>query len=148
MIYGCSTETKISPPEFCVGGCRYIQAQLIQDGSDGTLSILTAGEEVPFDIKRVYFINGFQAHQSVRGKHAHRKLDQISFCLSGSFVLSLDDGKNQQPLKMSAGSLGIWIGRAVWHSMDSFSQDCVILVLANAPYDERDYIRDYDEFKK
>jgi hypothetical protein len=145
---GCSTESAISLPELCVDRCRYIQAQHIQDGNDGCLSILTSGIEVPFDIKRVYFINGFKEQRSVRGKHAHRNLDQALFCLSGNFVLSLEDGRNQQSLMLSASPEGVWIGRAVWHTMDSFSQDCVILVLANAPYDERDYIRDYDEFKK
>ena len=144
----CSTDFELSLPDLCVERCRYIQAQHIQDINDGCLSILTSGIEVPFDIKRVFFINGFKAKQSVRGKHAHRNLDQALFCLSGNFILSLDDGRKQQSIKLPAGPEGVWIGRTVWHTMDSFSIDCVILVLANAPYDESDYIRDYDEFKK
>ena len=141
-------ESEISLPDFCVERCRYIYVQQIQDGNDGCLSILTSGQEIPFDMKRVYFINGFKEHQSIRGKHAHRCLDQALFCLSGHFVLSLDDGKKQQSLKLYAGPRGVSIGRAVWHTMECFSQDCVILVLANAPYNELDYIRDYDEFKR
>jgi hypothetical protein len=144
----CSTESEMSLPLLCVERCRYIQAQHIQDGNDGCLSILTSGVEVPFDIKRVYFINGFKEHQSVRGKHAHRNLEQALFCLSGHFVLSLEDGRKQQSFMLSAGPEGVWIGRGVWHTMESLSGDCVILVLANAPYNERDYIRDYDEFKQ
>ncbi len=144
----CSIISEISLPELCVERCRYIQAQRIQDGNDGCLSILTSGIEVPFGIKRVYFINGFNEQQSVRGKHAHRNLDQALFCLFGHFILSLEDGRERQSLMLSAGSEGVWIGRAVWHTMEFMSQDCVILVLASAPYDERDYIRDYDEFKR
>ena len=141
-------EAEISLPELCVERCLYIQAQHIQDGNDGCLTILTPGEEVPFDIKRVYFINGFKEHQSVRGKHAHRNLEQALFCLSGRFVLSLDDGRKQQSLMFSARPEGVCMGGLVWHTMESLSHDCVILVLASAPYDERDYIRDYDEFKR
>jgi len=122
--------------------------QKIKDANDGCLSILTSGVEIPFDIKRVYFINGLKEQQSVRGKHAHKNLDQVLFCLSGHFVLSLDDGRKKQSLMFSARPEGVWIGRVVWHTMESFSHDCVILVLASAPYDERDYIRDYDEFKR
>ena len=147
-LSGCSTKSETSLPELCVERCRHIQAQHVVDGNDGCLSILTSGVEVPFDIKRVYFINGFKEQQSIRGKHAHRNLDQALFCLSGHFILSLEDGKRQQSFLLSSGPNGIWIGSAVWHTMESLSQDCVILVLANAPYDERDYIRDYDEFKR
>jgi len=143
-----SAQTGILLPELRVHRCRYIRVQHVQDGNDGCLSILTSGVEVPFDIKRVYFINGFKEQQSVRGKHAHRNLDQALFCLSGHFVLTLEDGINQQSFKLSTGLEGVWIGKAVWHTMESLSQDCVILVLASAPYDERDYIRDYNEFKK
>lgn len=143
-----STESEMSLPELYVKRCCYIKAQQIQDGNDGCLSILTSGVEIPFDIKRVYFINGFEEQQSVRGKHAHRDLNQTLFCLSGHFDLTLDDGKKQQSFMLSARSEGVWIGTTVWHNMESFSQDCVILVLANAPYDEHDYIRDYDEFKR
>lgn len=144
----CSAEFETYPPELYIEDCCYIEAQLIQDGRDGYLSIITAGLEIPFDIKRVYFINEFKENQSIRGKHAHRKLDQVLFCLSGSFILSLDDGRNQQSFTLPAGSVGVRIGRVVWHTMDTFSRDCVILVLASAPYDERDYIRDYDDFKR
>jgi hypothetical protein len=144
----CSAESEMSLPELFIKRCYYIQAQHIQDGNDGCLSILTSGVEVPFDIKRVYFINGFKEQQSVRGKHAHKHLDQALFCLSGDFVLYLEDGRKQQSLMLSAGPAGICIGKAVWHTMESLSQDCVILVLASAPYDEHDYIRDYDEFKR
>jgi len=144
----CSAESEMTLPGLCIKRCRYIQAQHIQDGNDGCLSILTSGREVPFDIKRVYFINGFKVQQSVRGKHAHKHLDQALFCLSGNFVLYLEDGRKQQSLMLSAGPTGVWIGKAVWHTMESLSQNCVILVLASAPYDEHDYIRDFDEFKR
>jgi len=130
-----------------VRGCNYVRPQVIQDGNDGCLSILTKGMEVMFVIKRVYFINGFLEKKSIRGNHAHKTLDQVMFCVSGNFTLSLDDGKQLQSLDLSVGDDGVFIGRGVWHTMDTFSPDCVILVLANAPYTEGDYIRNYNEFK-
>lgn len=123
-----------------------IPLQFFKDLPDGNLFIAEAGRQVPFDIKRVYFINTLANPKAVRGHHAHRTLEQAIFCISGSFTLNLDDGVVKQRLLVNDPSCGVRLGPMLWHTMSSFSYDCVILVLASDRFDEADYIRDYDEF--
>jgi hypothetical protein len=120
--------------------------KFFKDLPDGNLFIAEAHKQVPFDIKRVYFINTLANQKAIRGKHAHRKLQQGIFCINGSFTLNLDDGKTRQRILLNDPSCGVLLGPMLWHTMSSFSYDCVILVLASAGFDEADYIRDYDEF--
>jgi hypothetical protein len=119
-----------------------------KDLPDGNLFIAEAGRQVPFDIQRVYFINTLANPKAIRGKHAHRRLQQAIFCINGSFSLHLDDGRTRQRLLLNDPSCGVLLGTMLWHTMSSFSYDCVILVLASEVFDERDYIRDYAEFKR
>jgi hypothetical protein len=117
-----------------------------KDLPDGNLFIAEARKQVPFDIERVYFINNLANQKAIRGKHAHRQLQQGIFCINGSFVLHLDDGDIKQRILINDPSCGVLLGPMLWHTMSSFSYDCVILVLASAPFDEADYIREYEEF--
>ncbi len=126
----------------------WIILQSFNDGADGKLIIAESGRSIPFQIKRVYYINHLQERSAVRGKHAHKKLEQVIFCVNGSFDLGLDDGKDKQIIKMDDPAIGILLGRSLWHTMTNFSADCVILVFANDFYDESDYIRSYDDFLK
>ena len=121
--------------------------KFFKDLPDGNLFIAEAREQVPFDIKRVYFINTLANQKAIRGKHAHRELQQGIFCISGSFTLHLDDGQKKQRILLNDPSCGVLLGPMLWHTMSSFSSDCVILVLAREGFDETDYIRDYDEFR-
>jgi dTDP-4-dehydrorhamnose 3,5-epimerase-like enzyme len=123
-----------------------IRLQVFDDFPDGTLVIGEAGENVPFDIKRIYYITNLSNPKAIRGKHAHKKLEQYIFCLSGSFRLHLDDGETKQNITLDSPNCGIRLGPKLWHTMTKFSRDCVILVLASDYYDERDYIRNYEEF--
>lgn len=123
-----------------------IKLKFYDDFPDGNLVIGEAKKNVPFDIKRVYYINNLFNKKSIRGKHAHKKLEQIIFCVNGHFILTLDDGKNKQKITMNDPYVGIRLGPKLWHTMEKFSSDCVILVLANDHYKESDYIRDYNEF--
>ena len=125
-----------------------IRLKVFKDYPDGDLFIAEARREIPFDIKRIYFINNFKDSLVVRGRHAHKKLKQVIVCLSGSFDLLLDDGRIRQILKMNNPRVGVLLGNYLWHEMDNFSGDWVILVLAGDYYKESDYIRDYNEFKK
>lgn len=122
--------------------------KFFKDLPDGNLFIAEAREQVPFDIKRVYFINTLANPKAVRGKHAHRKLQQAIFCINGAFSLHLDDGEQKQRVVLNDPARGILLGPLLWHTMSSFSYDCVILVLASAPFEEADYIRTYEEFKE
>jgi hypothetical protein len=123
-----------------------VRLQCFKDLPDGNLFIAEVNRHVPFDIKRIYFINSLANPVAVRGKHAHKTLEQLLFCINGSFVLHLDDGNSRQRITLKDPSCGIRIGPMLWHTMASFSYDCVILVMASAPFDESDYIRDYESF--
>jgi len=123
-----------------------VALQFVSDFPDGNLFIAEGFKHVPFEIKRVFFINCLANPDAIRGKHAHKTLEQILFCVAGSFVLHLDDGKTKQRITLNDPSWGIWLGPLLWHTMTSFSYDCVILALASGPFDEADYIRDYEMF--
>lgn len=124
-----------------------IQLQSFNDGKDGHLVIAEAGKNLPIDVKRFYFINNLSPKTSVRGKHAHKKTEQYIFAAAGSFDLLLDDGTATQTIRLSDPKYGIRLGAGLWHTMQNFSENCVILVAANDYYDAADYIRDYAEFK-
>ncbi|EHZ7120553.1 WxcM-like domain-containing protein [Vibrio vulnificus] len=111
----------------------------------GSLVALEECKDIPFEIKRVYYI--FSTKQGVaRGFHAHRALRQLAVCVKGQCTMLLDDGKNKESLVLDSQSIGIMIEPMQWHEMHDFSADCVLLVLANDVYDESDYIRNYNEF--
>ncbi len=133
-------------PQISVSNSGLISLKTIVDERDGHLNIMEESKHIPFSIKRVYYINHLENCTSVRGKHAHRALKQVIFCLSGSFVLTLDDGKVKQDLLMWKDNVGVYLGPMLWHTMHSFSSGCILLVLASDLYNESDYIRDYDEF--
>ena len=134
------------PKKIKVKNSGIIKLQFYNDFPDGNLVIGEAKKTIPFNIKRIYFINNLFNKKSIRGKHAHKKLEQIIFCVNGYFTLTLDDGKNKQKILMNNPYRGIRLGPKLWHTMTKFSSDCVILVLTNDYYKESDYIRDYDQF--
>lgn len=111
----------------------------------GSLISLEENKNIPFDIKRVYYI--FDTKIGVRrGFHAHKKLKQLLVCVSGSCKVLLDDGKSKEEILLDNPNKGLLIGLMIWHEMFDFSPDCVLLVLANDYYNEDDYIRDYNQF--
>jgi dTDP-4-dehydrorhamnose 3,5-epimerase-like enzyme len=123
-----------------------ITLQYYDDFPDGALVIGEASRNVPFDIKRVYYITNLSNPQGIRGEHAHKKLEQYIFCVSGSFRLYLDDGETRQSFTVDSPYYGIRLGPRLWHTMKKFSRDCVILVFASDYYDADDYIRNYEQF--
>ena len=133
-------------PDVTVDHSGYVELPKIYDERDGHLNILEAGRHVPFAVKRLYYINHLEQCVSVRGKHAHKSLQQVIFCINGSFVLGLDDGRNTQEILMWRDNVGVMLEPGLWHVMKNFSNGCVLLVVASEVYDEGDYIRDYDEF--
>jgi hypothetical protein len=133
-------------PDIFVRNSGYLYLKRIEDDRDGVLCIAEAARDLPFEIKRFYFITNLENARSVRGKHAHRNLWQAIFCISGSFILSLDDGNTKQDIMMWQSHVGVLLGPRLWHTMHSFSAGCVLLVAASDYYDESDYIRDYDAF--
>lgn len=111
----------------------------------GSLVALEDGHNIPFEIKRVYYM--FNTGEGVRrGFHAHKKLKQVAIAVRGSCRFLLDDGKERIELLLDSPAQGLLIESFMWREMFDFSEDCVLMILANEHYDESDYIRDYEEF--
>jgi len=113
----------------------------------GNLIALEQGKDFFFDVKRVYYIWG-TLRDKIRGKHAHKKLEQIVICVSGSCDFILDDGKKRKIINLNSPTIGLYIKNRVWREFTNFSSDCVLIVLASELYDENDYIRSYNDFRK
>lgn len=113
----------------------------------GSLVALEEGENIPFEIKRVYYM--FKTKEGVRrGLHAHKMLKQVAIAVRGSCRFILDDGKERIDLCLDNPAQGLLIESCIWREMYDFSEDCVLMVLADQLYDETDYIRDYQEFRE
>ena len=112
----------------------------------GWLVALESDRNVPFPIRRTYYIFGTK-NGVRRGKHAHRQLTQMMVCLAGQCKVLLDDGSQHEEVALTRNDRGLMLDPMLWHEMYEFSPDCVLLVLADNWYEEADYIRDYDAFK-
>lgn len=119
----------------------------IKGNYEGNLVPIEGKQDIPFDIKRVYYIWGTK-FDAVRGNHAHRKLEQIIICIAGSCDFILDDGNHRETVHLSSPNQGIYIKHDIWREFTNFSKDCIVLVLASEHYNELDYIRNYDQFKQ
>lgn len=113
----------------------------------GSLVALEKGADFPFDIKRVYYVWGTEPNV-VRGKHAHRKLEQVIICTSGSCDFILDNGVKRETVHLDNPTQGLHIKHNIWREFTNFSPDCVVMVLASEHYEEVDYIRDYEQFRQ
>lgn len=119
----------------------------IHGDSRGSLIALECFEEIPFAIKRIYYIFGTQKN-TPRGFHAHKELKQILISVSGSATIHCEQNSCKRKYFLNSPDKGLLIEGLVWREMHDFSPDCVLLVLANQHYDENDYIRSYEEFLK
>lgn len=106
---------------------------------------LESNNNIPFEIKRVYYIYDTKA-DARRGSHAHKVLEQVLVCTSGSCKILLDDGHEKEIFELDSPAKGLYVGQMVWREMYDFSSGCVLMVLASEHYNESDYIRNYDEF--
>ncbi|HIF9507227.1 TPA: sugar 3,4-ketoisomerase [Photobacterium damselae] len=123
---------------------KLIEFNQLGDDRGGLIS-LEQNKNIPFDIKRVYYI--FNTKDGVaRGFHAHKKLKQVAICVKGSCKFLMNDGHNKAEVVLKKPNKGILIDVMQWHEMYDFSEDCVLMVLASDYYDEADYIRSYDDF--
>ncbi|MCI6702781.1 MAG: FdtA/QdtA family cupin domain-containing protein [Prevotellaceae bacterium] len=123
---------------------RIIELPRITDPR-GNLTVAEALNHVPFDIRRAYWVYDVPGGES-RGGHAHKRLKQLVIALSGSFTVTLDDGHERQTFLLNHPWQGLVIETGIWRTLDDFSSGAVCLVLASEPYDEEDYIYDYQEF--
>lgn len=113
----------------------------------GTLVPIESDKDIPFSIKRVYYMYGSE-NGVRRGYHAHTDLQQVLICIHGSCKVLLDDGLEKKTVELNMPHQGLHIGDYIWREMFDFSDDAVLMVLASGYYNEVDYIRDYDEFLK
>ena len=111
----------------------------------GQLVALEVNKQIPFDIKRVFYIYGTQEGVP-RGNHSHYKTKQFLVAVNGSCKVTLDDGNTKETFDLNKPNLGLFQDALVWGSMHDFSSDCVLMVLADEYYDASDYITDYDKF--
>jgi dTDP-4-dehydrorhamnose 3,5-epimerase-like enzyme len=112
---------------------------------DGALISLEENKNIPFTIKRVYYI--FDTIPGItRGKHSHKDINQLLVCVKGSCTILLDDSVEKSEVNLSTPDVGLMVKKDIWHEMYNFSPDCVLMVLADQYYDEADYIRNYQDF--
>lgn len=125
--------------------CSVIELPRIEDRK-GNLTAVSNGVEVPFDIKRVFYIYDIPGGAD-RGGHAHKACHQFLCAISGSFEVQLDDGNIKRTVALNRPYYGLHIPPGIWAAEESFSSGAVCLVLASHGFDESDYIRSYDDFK-
>lgn len=111
----------------------------------GKLCSLSNNKEIPFEVKRIYYTWNMP-HDVIRGGHAHKTLDEVMVCLSGSCDFVLDDGKEKVTVTLDKPNKGLYIKANLWRDFRNFSKDCVVVLIASELYDTEDYIRDYNEY--
>lgn len=124
--------------------CRIIELPRINDPR-GNLTFVESHNQIPFDIKRVYYLYDVPGGAE-RGGHAHRNLEQLIIAMSGSFDIHLDDGINKKTFHMNRSYVGLLLPTMIWREIDNFSSGAVCMALASQFYEESDYYRSYDEF--
>ena len=125
--------------------CGVIELPRIQDRR-GNLTFVEAGRHVPFDIQRVYYLYDVPGGAE-RGGHGHFRLRQLIVAMSGSFDVVLDDGQQRARYHLNRSYTGLYVCPMIWRELDNFSSGSVCLVLASEPYEESDYLRDYETFR-
>ena len=124
--------------------CKITDLPKITDAR-GNLTFVEGGNQIPFDIQRVYYLYDVPGGAQ-RGGHAHKGLHQLIIAMSGSFDVLLDDGTHKKRIHMNRSYNGLYVCPMIWRELDNFSSGSVLMVLASNKYDEEDYYRDYDQF--
>ena len=127
-----------------ISNCRIINLPKICDDR-GNLTFIENLNHIPFDIRRVYYLYNIPETKS-RGAHGHIGLEQLVIAISGAFDITLDDADTKKTFHLNSPEYGLYVSKGIWRNINNFSTNAVCLVLASHPYDESDYIRNYDEF--
>ena len=128
-----------------VHDCRIIDIRKFTDNR-GYLSVIEGGMDIPFEIKRIYYL--YMVPEAARGAHAHKELQQLLVATSGSVDITLDDGKEKKTFHLDRPWKGLLVVPGLWRDLDNFSGGTVLMCLASEHYEATDYIRDYEEFLK
>ncbi len=129
--------------ESTVNDCKIIDIRRYTD-TRGYLSVVESGFDIPFDIKRIYYL--YMVPEVARGAHAHKALQQLLIATSGSVEVIMDDGTNKKSFMLDRPWKGLLIPSGLWRDLENFSGGAVVMCLASEKYDAADYIRDYNEF--
>lgn len=124
--------------------CKVIDIRRYTD-TRGYLSVVESGLDIPFEIKRIYYL--YMVPEVARGAHAHKELQQLLIATSGSVEVIMDDGKEKKSFMLDKPWKGLLIPAGLWRDLENFSGGAVLLCLASEKYNPEDYIRDYNEFK-
>lgn len=127
-----------------VYNCNVIELPKIHNEA-GNLTAVQNGNEIPFAIKRIYYLYDVPGGET-RGGHAHKNLQQLIIAASGSFDVILDDGKIKKTVTLNRPNFGLYITPGIWRELVNFSSGAVLLVLASMEYTESDYLRNYQEY--
>ncbi len=126
--------------------CRIIELPKIHD-PHGNLTFVQNDDQLPFAMQRVYYVYDVPGGAE-RGGHAHKNLHQFIVAMSGSFDITLDDGKDKKTFHLARSYYGLYVCPMIWREIDNFSSGSVLMCLASEKYDETDYYRSYDEFMR
>lgn len=126
--------------------CQLIELPKFLD-QRGNLSFVQNNTQIPFEIKRTYWLYDVPGGES-RGGHAYRDTEEFVIALSGSFDVTIDDGKEKKTFSLNRSYYGLYIPKGVWREMENFSTNSLALEFASTPYNPDDYVRDYDKFLK
>ena len=127
-----------------INDCRIIDLPKFLD-TRGNLSFAENFKQIPFEIKRTYWLYDVPGGES-RGGHAYRENEEFIIALSGSFNVALDDGKERKVFSLNRSYYGLYVPKGLWREMENFSTNAFALEFGSSPYDENDYVRDYQQF--
>ena len=130
---------------YSVYDCSIIELDKHHSDRKGNLTVVENGKTIPFHVKRVYYLYDVPGGES-RGSHAHKHLEQLIIAASGSFTVTLDDGKQKRSFFLNRPYQGLYIRPGLWRDLEDFSSGAVCMVLASDVYKKEDYIREYQEF--
>ena len=139
--------------KFNVFDCTMVELDKHHSDRKGNLTVVENGDPstghgtLPFDVKRVYYLYDVPGGEN-RGSHAHKDLSQLIIAASGSFRVTLDDGKCKRSFFLNRPYQGLYVKPGMWRDLEDFSSGAVCMVLASEVYQAEDYIRDYEEFIK
>jgi len=131
--------------KYNVYDCSIIELDKHHSDRKGNISVVENNETLPFAVKRVYFLYDVPGGES-RGSHAHKELSQLIVAASGSFNVTLNDGKVKRTFFLNRPYQGLYVKPGIWRELEDFSSGAVCMVLASEMYQKDDYIRDYTDF--